>query len=187
MAIAVVIGSGNYAPSTIRQMQRVRHGVRNGFVDDGGSSCLQPCPGRSVQEAGMWIGEWSYGPFGLDAAKGQTFPVQRTVLVAVHSVTAGTRLADVWPLLEPDPRVQLVFTRPPDVLTVRATDQFLAGLDGVVIPWQQAVQQKFDLAIAASSGHLDQVRAPVFALPHGIGFSKLNVRYAGSARRHPWR
>lgn len=133
----------------------------------------------------MWVGEWSHGPFGLDAAKGQTFPVQRTVLVAVHSVTAGTRLADVWPLLESDPRVQLVFTRPPDVLMARGTDQFLAGLDGVVIPWQQAVQQRFDLAIAASSGQLDQVRAPVLALSHGIGFSKLNVRYAGFGAEAP--
>ena len=57
----------------------------------------------------MWNDEWVDGPFGLDAVKGRTFPTQRTVLVAVHSVTAGTRLGDVWPLLAPDHRVQLVF------------------------------------------------------------------------------
>lgn len=127
----------------------------------------------------MVISEWQYGPFGLDAVNGRTFPVQRTVLVVVHSVTAGTRLADVWPLVESDLRIQLVFTRPPDALMARGADQFLSALGGVVLPWQQAVQQRFDLAIAASTGHLDRVHAPVLGLSHGIGFSKLGVRYAG--------
>jgi hypothetical protein len=133
----------------------------------------------------MWNGEWMDGPFGLDAAKGQTFPTQRTVLVAVHSITAGTRLADVWPLLGSDHRVQLVFSRPPGALMATGTDRFLERLGGVVAPWQQAVQARFDLAIAASYGQLERLHAPVLALSHGIGFSKLAVRYEGFGKEAP--
>lgn len=133
----------------------------------------------------MWNGEWIAGPFGLDATRGRTFPTQRTVLVAVHSVTAATRLADVWPLLGSDHRVQLVFTRPPGALMATGTDRFLEHLGGAVAPWQQAVQVSFDLAVAASHGHLEQLHAPVMMLSHGIGFSKRDVRYDGPGREAP--
>lgn len=133
----------------------------------------------------MWDGEWVHGPFGLDAARGQTFPTRRTVLVTVHSVTPGTRLADVWPLLGNDRRVQLVFTRPPGALMTAGTDRFLERLGGVVVPWRQAVHTRFDLAIAASYGQLEQLHAPVLLLSHGIGFSKLAVRYDGLGREAP--
>lgn len=133
----------------------------------------------------MWNGEWVAGPFGLDAVMGRTFPTQRTVLVAVHSVTAGSRLADVWPLLGSDHRVQLVFSRPPGALMAAGTDRFLDQLGGVVAPWQQAVQVRFDLAIAASYGQLERLHAPVVALSHGIGFSKRDVRYDGLGREAP--
>jgi hypothetical protein len=133
----------------------------------------------------MWNGEWVDGPFGLDAVKGRTFPTQRTVLVAVHSVTSGTRLGDVWPLLGPDHRIQLVFSRPPGALMAAGADRFLDRLGGVVVPWQQAVQVPFDLAITASHGQLERLHAPVLALSHGIGFSKLCVRYAGFGREAP--
>jgi hypothetical protein len=107
------------------------------------------------------------------------------VLVAVHSVTAGTRLADVWPLLGADRRVQLVFTRPPGALMAAGADRFLERLGGVVVPWRQAVQSRFDLAIAASSGRLERLHAPVLLFPHGVGFNKLTVRYDGSGREAP--
>jgi hypothetical protein len=133
----------------------------------------------------MWNSEWVDGPFGLNAVKGRTFPTLRTVLVAVHTVTAGTRLGDVWPLLAADHRVQLVFSRPPGALMAAGTDQFLERLGGVVIPWQHAVQVPFDLAIAASNGQLEQLHAPVLILSHGIGASKLNVRYDGPGSEAP--
>jgi hypothetical protein len=133
----------------------------------------------------MWNDEWMEGPFGLDAVKGQTFPIQRRVLVAVHSVTAGTRLSDVWPLLGSDHRVQLVFSRPPGALMATGTDRFLERLGGVVAPWQQVVQVRFDLAIAASYGQLERLHAPVLALSHGIGFSKLAMRYEGPGKEAP--
>lgn len=152
-------------------------GVLHGLVREAGKVRLP--------EDGMWDGEWVDGPFGLDAVRGRTFPTRRTVLVAVHSVTAGTRLADVWPLLETDRRVQLVFTRPPGALMAAGTDRFLERLGGFVVPWRQAVQARFDLAIAASRGQLERLHAPVLLLPHGVGFNKLVVRYDGSGREVP--
>jgi hypothetical protein len=133
----------------------------------------------------MWNGEIMNGPFGLDAAKGRTFPTERTVLVAVHSITAMTRLADVWPLVGSDHRVQLVFSRPPGALMAAGTDRYLERLGGAVAPWQHAVQARFDLAISASYGQLERLHAPVLTVSHGIGFSKLAVRYAGSGREAP--
>jgi hypothetical protein len=133
----------------------------------------------------MACGELIDGPFGLRAAHGGTCQIQRTVLVVIHSVTAGTRLADVWPLLESDRRIQLVFTRPPGALLARGTDEFLAGLDGVIAPWHEAVQVPFDLAIAASYGHLERLLAPVVTMSHGIGFSKYAIRYEGIGPQVP--
>jgi hypothetical protein len=46
------------------------------------------------------------GPFGLDSTRGATLATDKTVLVVVHTVTAGTWLGDVVPLLENDSRVQ---------------------------------------------------------------------------------
>lgn len=125
------------------------------------------------------------GPFGLDAAKGRTFPTQRTVLVAVHSITAATRLADVWPLVATDRRVQLVFSRPPGALMAVGTDRFLERLGGAMVPWPLATHAQFDLAIAASYGQLERLHAPVLGLSHGIGFSKLAVRYEGLGGEAP--
>lgn len=116
--------------------------------------------------------EWVRGPFGPFASEGWTCEYERTVLVVVHTVTAGTRLADVVPLLECDPRVQVVYTWPPWSLISAGTGQFLEALGGVVVPWRQAVLVRFDLAVAASYGLLQQVHAPVLAVSHGVGFSK---------------
>jgi hypothetical protein len=133
----------------------------------------------------MWNSEWFDGPYGLNSVKGRTFPTLRTVLVAVHTVTAGTRLGDIWPLLGSDHRIQLVFSRPAGALMAAGTDRFLERLGGVVAPWQHAVQVPFDLAIAASNGQLERLHAPVLTFPHGIGAGKLNVRYDGLGSQAP--
>ncbi len=123
--------------------------------------------------------EWAYGPFGLDAVKGQTIRCERTVLVVAHSVTAATRLADIVPLVESDRRVQVVYTWAPSSVFSAGVRDLLGQLGGVVIPWQQAARTRFDLAIAASHGLLEQLHAPVLRVPHGVGFSKYPSRWAG--------
>lgn len=122
---------------------------------------------------------WASGPFGLDAARGQTFRYERTVLAVVHSVTAGTRLADVVPLLESDRRIQVIYTSPDSSLFTAGVPEFLAGLGGVVIPFRQAAQIRFDLAVAAADGGLERLHAPVLRMPHGVGFNKLPRAWAG--------
>src|SRR5580700_2829913 len=122
-----------------------------------------------MRSLSMGYMERARGPFGLDAQRGQTLRYQRTVLVVVHTVTAGTRLADVVPLLEPDLRVQVVFTYAPSALISGGVQEYLDRLGGVVVSWQQATQMPFDLALAASDGLLEWVHAPVMTMLHGVG------------------
>lgn len=127
------------------------------------------------------------GPYGLDAAKCATLRTERTVLVPVHHVTAGTRLAEVVPMLEADRRVQVVYTQAPTMRFGAGTEEYLRCLGGVVIPWRFAIATPFDLAVAATHGGLENLHAPVLLLPHGIGFSKLQPRWDGGgppARRY---
>jgi hypothetical protein len=87
-------------------------------------------------------------------------------------VIAGQRLLDTVRLLEGDVRVQTFFTQAPDVFGNGVGD-FLDRLKGLVMPWTQAVQTPFDLALAASHGSLHELHTPVVVLPHGAGHNKL--------------
>ncbi|MFJ6216775.1 hypothetical protein ACIQGZ_26120 [Streptomyces sp. NPDC092296] len=94
------------------------------------------------------------------------------VLAVVHTVTTGQRLLDSIRLLEGDLRVQVVFTMAPDVFS-NGVPEFLAGLRAVVVPWEQAVETRFDLALAAGYGGIHQLHAPVVVLAHGAGYNKV--------------
>ncbi|MFD0884408.1 hypothetical protein ACFQ08_07555 [Streptosporangium algeriense] len=96
----------------------------------------------------------------------------KTVLVAVHTVTTGQRLLDTARLLESDLRIQVVFTKAPDVFN-HGVEEFVSGLNAVVIPWTQAKHERFDLALAASLGSIHEIHAPLAVMPHGAGFNKL--------------
>lgn len=124
----------------------------------------------------MCSSEWPLGPFGIDANKGATVPAQRTVLAVVHSVVTGTRLADVLPVVASDWRVQVVFTPGPSLFTSDIRG-FLRDMGAVVVPWQQAVRERFDLAVAAGTGQLERLHAPVVLMPHGVGYGKLPARW----------
>jgi hypothetical protein len=138
--------------------------------------------GASVRESAMSCGEWVVGPFGLNNSAGGTLECQRTILVVVHHLTAASRLADIVPWLESDRRVQVVFTWAPGALAPvmpAGVREFLRRLDGVVLPWQQATQVRFDLAIAAARPSLERLHAPVLTVSHGIGYGKYAVGWAG--------
>lgn len=132
----------------------------------------------------MSYGEWVQGPFGVDAAKGATVRTQRTVLAVVHSVVTGARLADVLPVLASDQRVQVVFSAAPSLFPGGVAD-FLHDMGAVAIPWQLAVRERFDLAIAAGTGELERVHAPVVLMPHGAGYGKYPVRWPAPGRSAP--
>jgi hypothetical protein len=122
-------------------------------------------------------GTTARGPFGLHAQRGNTLAYARTVLVVVHTVTSATRLGDVVPMLEADPRIQVVYTHAPTALFSGGTREFLSRLGGVVVPWETVTQVRFDLALAAHAGLLEWVHAPVVSMPHGTGYSKYQVRW----------
>ncbi|MFE7120575.1 hypothetical protein ACFU99_34615 [Streptomyces sp. NPDC057654] len=114
----------------------------------------------------------TYVPVRLDAERWATRRIHRKLLVAVHTVTTGKRLLDAVRLLEGDPRIQVFFTPAPDVFS-NGVEDFLEDLNGLVLPWSQAVQTRFDLALAASHGSLHELHAPVIVLPHGAGHNKI--------------
>ncbi|WP_067491126.1 hypothetical protein [Actinomadura hibisca] len=122
---------------------------------------------------------WPRGPFGPSGAVGSTVRARRTVLAVTHHVTAATRLADVMPLLESDPRIAVAYTRAPASAFTGGLDEMLHRMGGLVLPWQQAVQTPFDLCVAASHGMLEQLHAPVLTIPHGAGPGKLLHRAPG--------
>jgi hypothetical protein len=132
--------------------------------------------------------EWRYVPVGLDADRWVTRTRCRIVLVVVHTVTSGQRLMDVVRLLGSDMRIQVIFTAAPDVFSA-GVSEFLGTVGGVVVSWLQATQLRFDLALAASYGSIDELHAPLIVLPHGAGYGKLPVgepRHQITAARQPY-
>jgi hypothetical protein len=126
----------------------------------------------------MSVIEWRRVPVGPDAGRWVTRTGCRVVLVVVHTVTSGQRLMDVVRLLGPDLRIQVVFTVAPDVFNTGAAE-FLEAAGGVVVPWLQATQLEFDLALAASYGSIHEIHAPLIVMPHGAGYAKLAARLPG--------
>jgi hypothetical protein len=116
---------------------------------------------------------WTNGPVGLGSASRVTRAGCKSVLVVVPHVVAGTRLADLLPLLEADHRVQVLFTVEG---SVHGTEEFTRRLGGHVLPWDQAIRQRFDLVLAASFRGLDRLHGPVLVLPHGVGALKSRLR-----------
>ncbi|WP_157756671.1 hypothetical protein [Plantactinospora sp. KBS50] len=80
-------------------------------------------------------------------------------------------MLDVIDLVEGDPRVQVVFTVPPDVFNHQVT-RHLERLGALVLPWHQAVRERFDLGVAASYGGLHQLHTPLLVMAHGAGHGK---------------
>lgn len=100
-------------------------------------------------------------------------------------MTAATRLADIMPLLERDRRIQTLYTCPPTSMFPGGVEEHLARLGVVVIPWRQAVQHRFDLAVAAAYGQLERLHAPVLQVPHGTGLNKYAKRWEGPGPKAP--
>ncbi|KFZ79178.1 hypothetical protein ED92_26680 [Amycolatopsis sp. MJM2582] len=125
---------------------------------------------------------WIRGPIGVGAEARVTRAGCRTALVVVPTMTAGTRLLDIVPLLESDHRVQLVFTVPHTTDQWPGVEEFVRAQHGLLMPWEQAVQHTFDLVLAASHRHLEQLRGPILLVGHGAGTMKSHLysRKAGT-------
>jgi hypothetical protein len=119
--------------------------------------------------------EWRQVPVGPGAGRWITRTGCKTVLIVVHTVTMGQRLAKLLPLFETDQRVQVVFTACPHAFG-NGVARLLRRLDGAVIAWEQATETPFDLALAAGYPSVHEVRAPLIVVPHGAAYNKLVVR-----------
>lgn len=69
-------------------------------------------------------------------------------------------------------RLQVSFTVAPHAFDAGAR-QLVQRLGGSVLLWSQAVRERFDLALAAGSQGIEQLRAPVVLLSHGARRLKL--------------
>lgn len=116
--------------------------------------------------------EWLPAPIGIGAERWTSRPGCRSMLVVVHTVTSANRLLDVVEYVESDPRVQTIFTVAPDVFNHPA-GRLLDDLGALVMPWEQAVRERFNLAVAAAHGGLHQLHAPLMLMAHGAGRGKL--------------
>jgi hypothetical protein len=92
----------------------------------------------------------------------------------------GQRLTKLLPLFETDQRVQVVFTAGPHAFG-NGVARLLRRLDGAVIPWEQAIETPFDLALAAGYPSVHELHAPLIVVPHGAAYNKLVVRSDVSA------
>lgn len=135
----------------------------------------------------MYTQRWIRGPFGLDPDRWATRAGCRKVLVVVPNLAAGTRLFDLVPLLDDDHRLSLVYTVPDAPECWHGVEEFVRQHGGLVVPWQQALQHRFDLVLAASHTSLVGLHGPIVVVPHGASnlMSKWFTRFTGpSARPH---
>ncbi|WP_369199971.1 hypothetical protein [Streptomyces sp. PU-14G] len=101
-----------------------------------------------------------------------TLPEGKRVLVVVHTEVYGKRLQDLLPLLEADLRFEVTFTVAPHPFNTGAA-HFLRALGATVVSWEEAVRTEYDLALAAGSKGVEQLRAPLVRVSHGAGHMKL--------------
>jgi hypothetical protein len=105
----------------------------------------------------------------------RTVQFERTVLVIVRTVTTLTRLLDILALTKLDRRIQTIFTHDSanPAFFGAGVQRFLDRIEGAVLPWDQATETRFDLAIAASENdRLQELDAPILLVPHGVGYQK---------------
>ncbi|MFI9386697.1 glycosyltransferase [Kutzneria sp. NPDC052558] len=115
---------------------------------------------------------WVKAPVGIQTPHWNTVSVRRQVLVVAHNVTAATRLLDAVAVFDSDPRVQVVFSWNGSDPFHHGLSELLDRLGMIVIPWPQALQTRFDLAVTANHGGLTEIEAPIVVLSHGMGYTK---------------
>ncbi|WP_244308780.1 hypothetical protein [Streptomyces monomycini] len=125
--------------------------------------------GEAVTDGQRWLRV----PVGPEAPQWSTRVRAARVLFVVHNVTSATRLLDVLPLFDADPRVQCLATCTGSSPYLHGVPELLADAGLPVLPWEQAVETPVDLAVSASyGGELHLIRGKLAILSHGIGYNK---------------
>ncbi|MFD8964496.1 hypothetical protein ACFV0C_05720 [Streptomyces sp. NPDC059568] len=113
------------------------------------------------------------GPAQPEPSQWLTLAGCRKVLIVAHTEVYAQRLRELLPLLESDLRIQVYFTIAPHAFNGGAA-RALREMGNTLLPWEEAVRTEFDLALAAGSQGVEQVRAPLIRMPHGVGHMKLS-------------
>lgn len=95
-------------------------------------------------------------------------PGRKRIVVLAQTEVYARRLRDPLPLLESDPRIEVVFTVAPHACSEGAA-RFPRGLGATVLPWDEAVRTPLDLAPAAGSRGMERIQAPLIRIPRGGG------------------
>ncbi|WP_059008570.1 hypothetical protein [Streptomyces specialis] len=102
----------------------------------------------------------------------------------MHTLPYAHRLKHIIALLRSDLRVNVVFTVAPHAFGA-GVPEHLRDEGITVVPWKDAVRTEFDLALAAGSQGIDQIRAPLIRMSHGAGHIKLLRRVRDGEPRTP--
>ncbi|MET0136700.1 MAG: hypothetical protein ABW215_24180, partial [Kibdelosporangium sp.] len=115
----------------------------------------------------------------------QTVPTERSVIVLAHTVASVMRMLDYVPLLEPDLRIRLDWTAVPDRFE-GGVAALLDRLNVPVVPWQEARERSYDLAVSTSLHQMEFLHAKrKFAAPHGCGYGKRFASWLWPASETP--
>ncbi|WP_051386204.1 hypothetical protein [Actinokineospora inagensis] len=91
----------------------------------------------------------------------------------VRTPAALRRLLDVVPALLGDSRVEVRFTVDGGSVFAAGLPDKLTAVGALWQPWENACQERFDLALAASDkSDLHLLDAPVVLMPHGAGYHR---------------
>ncbi|MFI1253703.1 hypothetical protein ACH4U6_07870, partial [Streptomyces netropsis] len=108
------------------------------------------------------------------------------VLGVIHNVTSATRLLDLLSVFEGDTRIQVHFTCTGSSAFDGGMREFIAAREMPCVPWDEACELKFDLAVSSSrGGELQKISAPLICAPHGAGYNKTLSREPGAGSREP--
>ncbi|MUN37147.1 hypothetical protein [Actinomadura litoris] len=89
---------------------------------------------------------------------------RRTVLIVTGSPIPARPLLDVARLADADPRLRVVFTAAPEAAG-SGTESRLRDAGAVVLPWREARDREFGLAVAATAAPDLAPRVPLVVLP----------------------
>ncbi|MFF7684728.1 hypothetical protein ACFZB6_01060 [Streptomyces syringium] len=116
----------------------------------------------------------------------RTIDATHHVLGVIHNVTSATRLLDLLSVFEGDTRIQVHFTCTGSSAFDGGMREFIAAREMPCIPWDEACELKFDLAVSSSrGGELQDISAPLICAPHGAGYNKTLSREPGAGSREP--
>ena len=102
-----------------------------------------------------------------------TLTVDRRVLAVARTVPAARRVLDMLAVVDGDRRVSVTFAYDAGSAFGAQVPELLAASGADAIPFDQAVDEPWDLAVTASAnGPLHRLSTPLFVVPHGAGHSR---------------